>query len=180
MDTTQNAPQANGPVDVDAILAKVNVPPKFQGIYGKAVLSGMRIMFDKRSVSMTQKQLAQPGPLAKNIADGIVALVYMLFRQSNSTLPPQIIVPLTFTLTLKAFDYVQKSGNAQATKQVLGDAMEQALTTVMQKFGVSPDQVSQIVQQQKGAATAPTAPSAAPPVAPPASPPAGGMLAKGE
>lgn len=143
-----------GQVDVDALLAKINVPPNLQGIFDKAVLSGMRIMFDTKSHAMMQQELAKPGPLAQKMVEGITALVYMLWKQSNQTLPPQIIVPLTFALTLKVFDYLQRSGDPEATKDLLGQALEGAISTVMRKFGVDPDH-----NPQGGAAPASSAPA---------------------
>lgn len=160
-DKTSTAPASDAPgaVDVDAILAKVQIPPKFQAIYQKAVLSGMRIMFDAKSHKMMEDQLAKPGPLPDKMAEGMTGLIYMLWTQSNKTLPPQIIVPLTFTLTLKAFDFLQKSGDAEATKEVLGEAVEKSLTSVMTKFGVTPDQIPQILQQMKGSVAGAPAPA---------------------
>jgi hypothetical protein len=125
-------------VDVDPIIAKVqqSIPPQLKDIYDKAVLSGMRIMFDSQSHQMMLDALDQPGPLATRISNGIIQLMYLLWTQSNKTLPPQIIVPVTLTLTLKAFDFLQKSGEPDATKQVLGDATQQAVEGIMSRFGV--------------------------------------------
>lgn len=150
-----------GAIDVDAILAKVQIPPKLKPVYDQSVLKGMRIMFSKSSHDMMEKQLAKEGPLADKMAEGITALIYMLWTGSNKTLPPQIIVPLAFTFTLKAFDFLQRSGDAEATKEVLGEAIEKSMTQVMGKFGVSPDQMPQIIEQMKGSvagAPAPVAP----------------------
>lgn len=167
--TKPQAAPAQGQVDVEAILAKVNVEPKFKAIFDKAVLSGMRIMFDSKSHKMMQDELDKPGPLAEKIVAGITALIYMLWKQSNQTLPPQVIVPTAFALTLKAFDYLQKSGDVEATKEVLGQALEGVVSTVMKKFGVDPDKI-----QAKGAAPATGAPPAATPAAP------SGLLAQGD
>lgn len=173
--TSASSPTQPGTIDVDSILAKVQVPPQFKPIYDRAVLSGMRIMFDAKSHQMMEQQLAKPGALDDKISEGIVVLIYMLWTKSNKTLPPQIIVPLTFALTLKAFDFLQKSGDPEATKEVLGSAVEKAMTGVMSKFGVSPDQMPQIIAQMKGSVAGAPAPTAAP-AAPPA---ATGMLAQG-
>ena len=165
MQNNQAAPAAGAAkVDVESIIQHVqqSIPANLQDIYGKAVLSGMRIMFDSKSHQMMLDQLNQPGPLAKRISDGIISLMFMLWTQSNKTLPPQIIVPVTLTLTLKAFDFLQQSGDPQATKQVLGDATEQAVQGIMDRFKAQPGQGG-------GNAQAPAAPAASAPAG-------GGML----
>jgi len=136
-----------GPVDVDSIIAKIQVDPKFKSIYDKAVISGMRIMFSKDSHQMLLDQLQKPGELPQKIAEGITTLVYMLWTQSNQTLPPQIIAPVTVTLTLKAFDFLQKSGDPDASAEDLGEAMDATIDMVMGKFGVQRNQIEQMMGQ---------------------------------
>jgi hypothetical protein len=87
--------------------------------------------------------------MAEKLAKGIVGVMYFIWEQSNKTLPPQIIVPVTFTLTLHAFDFLQKSDDPEATRDVLGDAVEKAIAGIMGKFGVAPDQIQQIIEQQR-------------------------------
>jgi hypothetical protein len=143
-------------IDLKPILDKVQVPPNLKGIFDKAVLSGMRIMFDKQSHKMLLEQIEKPGPMPQKLGEGIVVLVYMLWTQSNKTLPPQIIVPLTVRLTVEAFDFLQKSGDPDATKEVLGEAMDVAVTGVMDRFGATQDKIPELVKQsQSGAAQQP-------------------------
>jgi hypothetical protein len=155
-------------IDIDPIIAKVqqSIPAQLKDIYDKAVLSGMRIMFDRQSHHMMLDALDAPGPLATRISNGIIQLMYLLWTQSNKTLPPQIIVPVTLTLTLKAFQFLQESGEPDADKQALGDATQQAVEGIMARFGVK--------GMQDGGAQAGADPAA--PSAPAAAPTGGGML----
>lgn len=150
-------PQAAGAVDIAPILAKVEagIPANLKDIFSKAVLSGMRILFDKSSHQMMLEELKQPGPLATRISNGIIKLVYMLWTQSNKTLPPQIMVPLTLTLTLRAFDFLQQSRDPEATKEVLGEATADAVQGVMDRFGATADKLPSLVKGQQGGAPAP-------------------------
>lgn len=142
MQTNQNAQQQGKLIDVDAIIAKVDIPPNLKSIFDKAILSGMRIMFDKSSHKMLLDQLDKPGPMAQKLGEGVITLVYMLWTQSNKTLPPQIMVPITMVLTLKAFDFLQKSGEPEATKELLGEGVHMAVTGVMERFGVTEEQLA--------------------------------------
>lgn len=160
-------PSQSAAIDVAPIIARAEaaIPANLKDIYSKAILSGMRIMFDKASHRLMLEELNQPGPLATRISNGIIKLVYMLWTQSNKTLPPQIMVPVTLVLTLRAFDFLQQSQDPEATKEVLGEATHQAVQGVMDRFGANEAALPGLVQaNQKGAQ-----PGAAPP-------PQGGML----
>lgn len=138
-------------INVDQLVADIDgkIPANLKDIYQKAVLSGLRIMFDKSSHGMLLQELEKPDPLPNKIANGTIALIYMLWTQSNQTLPPQIIVPLTVVLTLRAYEFLLKSGEPEATKEVLGEAMALATTGIMSKFGVAEDQLPSLVKGGK-------------------------------
>lgn len=158
--TTPQPRPAAGAIEVGPIIAKARsgLPANLQGVYDKAVLSGMRIMFDKASFQMTMDELKQPGPLATRIANGVIKLVYLLWTQSNKTLPPQIIVPVTLTLALKAFEFMQMVQDPEATKEVLGDATHQAVQGVMDRFGVDEAKLPALVKANQGRQQVPRAP----------------------
>lgn len=135
--TPQAAPAAgNGAIDVDKIVAtaRKGIPANLQPIFDKVVLSGMRIMFDKSSHQMTLEELDQPGPLEQRLSNGTIKLMYMLWQQSNKTIPPQLMVPATLVLTLRAFQFLQLSQDPEATKEVLGAAVEMAVNGVIERF----------------------------------------------
>lgn len=143
-------------VDVKPMIDKAvaAIPPNLKPIFDKIVLSGMRILFDKSSHEMALAELNKPGPLAQRLSNGMVALMYMLWTQSNKTIPPQLMVPATLVLTLRAFEFLQMSKDPEATKQVLGDAVADAVQGVMDRFKDAPS------ASQPGAPTAPPAPPA--------------------
>jgi hypothetical protein len=127
---------ASGKVDVEAIIREIQVPPELKDIFDKAILSGERIMFDKQSHALMLDELDKPGPIVERLANGMISLVYMLWQQSNMKLPPQLLIPVTVVLTLRAFEFLQDSGEAEATPLVLGDAMDAAIEGVAQRAGV--------------------------------------------
>jgi hypothetical protein len=139
------APATGQRVDIKPIVAEAmnGVPANLREPLDKVVLSGMRIMFDQASHKMLLDELDKPGPLATRISNGIIALVYMLWEKSNKTIPPQIIVPATLILTLRAFEFLQESQDPEATAQVLGEAVDQAVTGVMERFNAGPDKIKQ-------------------------------------
>ena len=146
METDEHAP-----VDIDAIRSKMNIDPQLQDMYEKCIVNGRRIMFNSDSFKQTSKYLEGEGPMAQKIADGVVAVFLLIWKESNQTLNPKLVVPVTLGLTLDAFEFLQKSNNPEATKEVLGEAVEMATSKIMDKFGVPPDQVAQLVEQNRAA-----------------------------
>lgn len=165
-------------IDIDAIVGRIQIAPKFKAIYDKVILSGRRMIGSEDTAPAIQKQLDKPGDFATNLAEGVLAVVYQLWTAAGKTLPPQIMGPVTFQLTLEAFDFLQKSGDDRTSKQVLGDAVDGALSMLLKGFNIDPNQIEQFVEQNKAALTAADAGpgSAQPPTQPP---PAGGMIAQG-
>lgn len=179
------APGADaGAVDVAPIIADASskVPPQFKPMFDKVVLSGMRIMFDKSSHGMMTDALDKPGPLAKRLSDGIISLMYLMWRQSNHTIPPQTIIPAALVLTLKAFEFVQLSKDPEATKETLGEATHLAIQGIMDRFGATEDKLPHLLKgTDPGTSMGPGNPPGAMPTAPggkmdPNSPPPGGGM----
>ena len=168
MQPTPAAPpgaQPGGALDIESIIAttRAKIPPAQQQMFDKVVLSGMRIMFDKNSHKMMEDQLAQPGPMPQKIATGIISLMYMLWTQSNKTIPPQLIVPATVVLTLRAFQFLQQSKDPEATTQVLGEAMAESVQGIMDRFGATQDRLPALLKASgQPGATAPAGGAAAP------------------
>ena len=140
-----------GGVDLDAIRAKMAITPDVKPVYEKALLSGRRLMFSKETAKQNSEFLNGPGPMAKKLADGVVAVVYMLWKRSNQTLNPKVIVPVTFALTLDAFEFIQEANHPEATPETLGQAVEMSTETILQKFGVPPDKIEQFVKKNAAA-----------------------------
>lgn len=165
-----------GGVDIEPMIAKAheNIPPNLRPMLDKVVLSGMRIMFDKSSHQMALAELDKPGPLAQRIMNGMVALMYLLWKQSNQSIPPQLIVPATLILTLRAFQFLQMSKEPEATKEVLGEAVADSVQGVMDRFGATQDKIPALLKGQGAQAEQPGAPAAPPPGTAPQ--PQGGML----
>lgn len=172
MPASAPAPQQGGQVDIEAIVnqARAKIPPAQQQVFDKVILSGMRIMFDKNSHQMTLDQLNQPGPMATRISNGIISLIYMLWTKSNKTIPPQLIVPATLVLTLRAFQFLQQSKDPEATREVLGEAVAEAVQGVMDRFGATQDKIPALMKGQAGAPAGAPAPAAPMPAQP------GGLL----
>lgn len=155
---------AAGAVDVQKLIdaAYQDIPQNLREPLDRIVLSGMRIMFDKSSHEMMLAELDKPGPLDERLSNGMISLVYMLWEKSNKTIPPQLVVPATLILTLHAFEFLQKTEEPDATKEVLGSAVQMAVQGVMDRFGADEATLQKMAQEKGGQpGAAPAGPSLA-------------------
>ena len=134
-------------IDTETIKKNINMPPELQEAYERVVIAGMKVMFSKESHKLMLDELQKEGPLGQKLGMGIAGLMLMLFKESNETIPPAVIIPAGINLITRAADFIRKSKLEKITNADIGDAMEVMITTILQKFGVGPEQMAQMLNQ---------------------------------
>jgi hypothetical protein len=126
---------------------KIQIPPELQDAYDRVVVAGMKVMFSKESHKFMLKEMQGQGPVAERLGKGIAGLMLILFKESNETIPPEVIIPAGIELLMRAVDFVRRTDLGEVTNQDIGDGMEIMVTTILENFGVKPDQFRQMVSQ---------------------------------
>lgn len=134
-------------IDTETIKNNIQMPPELQEAYDRVVIAGMKVMFSKESHKLMLDELQKEGPIAQKLGMGIAGLMLLLFKESNETIPPQVIIPAGVNLLSRAADFIRKSGIDTITNTDIGNAMELMISTILQKFGVSPEQMEQMLNQ---------------------------------
>lgn len=134
-------------LDTETIKNNIQMPPELQEAYDRVVIAGMKVMFSKESHKLMLDELQKEGPIAQKLGMGIAGLMLLLFKESNETIPPQVIIPAGVNLLSRAADFIRKSGIDTITNTDIGNAMELMISTILQKFGVSPEQMEQMLNQ---------------------------------
>lgn len=183
--TSEEAPQTSDTGEAlspENVASKIQMPPELQNAYERVVVAGMKVMFDKSSHQSALEQLQGEGPVSERLGKAVAGLMVLLFKQSNQTMPPQVIIPAGTDLLIRAADFLKKSGSEQVTDQDVGEALSIMIETILTKFGLDPAKVlnsydgSQVPAQGAGlvdqAAGQPGQPPGqpAPPVAEPEGP----------
>jgi hypothetical protein len=131
----------------ESVSEGINVPPELQEAYERVVIAGMKVMFDQATHNLMLKELQKGGPLGQRLGMGVAGLLLLLFKESNETMPPQIIIPAGVELLMQAVDFLRKTEMEQVTNKDIGDGIEVMITVVLGKFGVAPDQLEQMLNQ---------------------------------
>lgn len=173
---------AQGPADQTDTSDGINVPPELQEAYERVVLAGMKIMFSEKGNKLVMDQLDEEGPIADKLGKGVAGLLLMLYKQSNQSLPLEVVIPAGVKLVGEAADFAMRASDQEITKADIGKAMEIMIMVLLQKFGVDPEQFDAMlnqfddtaVDQQMPGAAQEQMPAQAP--APPAPPAQGAMV----
>lgn len=122
----------------EKVNSQIKMPPELQEAYDRVVLAGMKVMFDKATHSKVMKAIEGEGPLSKRLGVGIAGLMATLFKQSNNTIPPQVLIPAGTNLLMQAADFLKRTGTEPVSNQDIGEAMQVMINTILDMFGVDP------------------------------------------
>lgn len=134
-------------INTETIKKNIKMPPELQEAYERVVIAGMKVMFSKESHKLMLDELQKEGPVGQKLGMGIAGLMLLLFKESNQTMPPQVIIPAGINLLSRAADFIRKSEIEKITNADIGEAMEVMISTILQKFGVGPEQMAQMLNQ---------------------------------
>ena len=134
-------------LNTEAIKDNIKMPPELQEAYERVVIAGMKVMFSKESHKLMLDELQKEGPMGQKLGTGIAGLMLLLVKESNGTLPPEVIVPAGINLLTRAADFIRKSKIEKITNGDIGDAMEVFMSTILEKFGVDPAKMADMLNQ---------------------------------
>lgn len=137
------APQPGQQMDLSpqGVRGQMQMPPQLQQAYERVVAAGMKVMFDPKTHGQMVQVLQQPGPLDQKIAQGIAGLLMLLWKESNGSIPPKVLIPAGIELAMHAVDFLKKAGQ-QVSDQDVAQGVSEMINIVLQKFGINPDKLS--------------------------------------
>ena len=132
---------------LENVKKNIKVPPELQEAYERVVIGGRKVMFSKESHQFMLKEMQGQGPVAQRLGQGIAGLMLLLFKESNETIPPEVIIPAGIELLMQAVDFVRETGMGEITNKDIGDALEIMMRMILEKFGMKPEQCEQVFNQ---------------------------------
>lgn len=155
-----------------------SMPDNLKQAYERVVLAGMKTLYSPETHEMSFKTIQGDGPIDERLGRGAAALMGLLVKESNGTMPPQIIIPAGVELLVSAGDYLKQAGEP-VTDDDIGGALAVFVQLVLEQAGAdSPEKMQQMLQQaQSGTPEGAVQPGAAPAGNPAEKPAGGGMIA---
>ena len=131
----------------ESVEENIKMPPELQEAYERVVIAGMKVMFSKESHKVMLKELQREGPMDQRLGKGIAGLMLLLVKESNNTIPPEVIIPAGMKLMMEAVDFMRETDLGQPTNAEIGGGMQIMISTILEKFGVAPDKMEQMLNQ---------------------------------
>tara|TARA_R110000822_G_C15070957_1_gene468591 strand:+ start:45 stop:539 length:495 start_codon:yes stop_codon:yes gene_type:complete len=141
----EGAPEQGTSITPEAIKENTKMPPELQNAYERVVLAGMKIMFSEKTNELVMKQMQGDGPVSERLGVGIAGLLATLFKESNQTIPPAVVIPAGVYLLAQAADFLNKSKIENLDDKAIGDAMQIFVETAIKMFGGDSDKVYSIL-----------------------------------
>jgi hypothetical protein len=132
---------SSGKLTPQAIQAQMHLNPQQAQQLQRIVLAGQKIMFSKQSHKLLLDQLNGPGTMSMKIGQGVAGLMGLLLKESNNSLPPNLIIPAGMILVAHAAEFLRKAG-AEVTDQDIGQAVKIMVTAILHAGGVNADKVA--------------------------------------
>jgi hypothetical protein len=135
-------------VNVDEIISEIEMPEQYKDIYERFLIEGTNFMFSKDTHKLALRQLEEVKlPLAENLAEGCKNLTFWLVDRFNGMVPSMVVIPSAVVFVCKAFEYLQLTGHPQATKEVLGNAIQDVIESILQAAGHKTQDIPKLMEQ---------------------------------
>jgi hypothetical protein len=118
--------------------------------YDKIVLAGMKVMFSKETHGQLVQGFNDAEDKLTTLVEGVIALIGILFQQSRGTMPPGPMVLAGQSLLMEALDFMEEAGMIEVDEQVLGDATQKYIETLLPKIGLTPDKMNAALAKAQG------------------------------
>lgn len=137
-----------------AVRGQMQIPPELQDQYERLVMAGKKVLYSEQMAPQIQELLQGPGELGEKLGQGVVALLAVLIDKANGTLPPQLIIPAGIELVVEAGNFLKDAGQ-KVTSNDIAEGTASLVNEVLQRAGVSVDQLPQLLGQQGAGAPEP-------------------------
>jgi hypothetical protein len=77
----------------------------------------------------------------------MATLMLLLFKQSNETMPPNVMIPAGIYLLAQAADFLKRSEVEEIDNEDIGDAMVEYINTLITSFGGNTQKMYQLFDQ---------------------------------
>lgn len=126
------------------------VPPADKAAYDKIVLAGMKVMFEDDQMHAQLLQGLKESPDVKTVVEGIIGILGILFQESRNTMPVGPMILAGQSLLMEALDFMEEGGMLEVAPDVLGEATQLYIETLLPKLGMTPAKMQEIMAQAQG------------------------------
>lgn len=131
---------------------QMQLPKGMESAYDKVIKAGLKLMFDPSMREETLQFMEDSNGEPAAMAEGVSSVVVMLFKESNETIPPVLLIPAGVELLVHAVEVARKGG-ADVSNEQVAEGMGQMVEQILTKFGTTPEQMQQLMSGSLGGST---------------------------
>lgn len=131
----------------DVIKQNIKLPPNLQEAYNRVVLAGKKVIFDEKTNQFVLDAIKGEGSLGIRLGKGIATLMMLLYKESQETMPPALIVPAGVCLLGEAADFIREGNIEPVNNQVVAEAIQVFVEAIIQSFGGDPNKMYALFDQ---------------------------------
>lgn len=125
-----------------------SMPKEFQEAFARVVKAGMKVIFSEETHEDVIQLLSKSeGDVGEMLGGQIANLMAMLYQKSNNTIPGEVIVPAGTYLLAQAAEFLETVTEEEMAPEIIAQAMQTMIDSLMRGFGVDPQKFSQISEQ---------------------------------
>lgn len=125
-----------------------SMPKEFQEAFARVVKAGMKVIFSEEThEDIIQLLSKSEGDIGEMLGGQIANLMAMLYQKSNNTIPGEVIVPAGTYLLAQAAEFLETVTEEEMAPELIAQAMQTMIDSLMRGFGVDPQKFSQISEQ---------------------------------
>jgi len=118
--------------------------------YNRIVQAGTKVIYDKATFTELSKAIRQAQDPVTEIAEGMIGILGILYKQSRKTMPIPAMVTAGMSLLLDALDFAEQAGLVKIDKAQLNKATTHYLNSLLPKFGLTSDKIDATLGQLGG------------------------------
>ena len=119
----------------EVIKQNIKLPANLQEAYDRVVLAGKKIIFNKDTNKLVLDSIKGEGSLGVRLGKGISTLMLLLYRESQQTMPPSLIVPAGVCLLGEAADFIRQGKIEPINNNIIAEAIQVFIEATIQNFG---------------------------------------------
>jgi hypothetical protein len=124
------------------------MPDNLKNAFERVTIAGMKLFYSKDiQAQIMDDDDEVDAPMFEQLAKGTIAITSQLWTASNSTIPPQVIIPAAIYLLVEGADFLDKSGKFEVTDDDIGQAIEASVVGILDKFGIDSAKAQELAAQ---------------------------------
>ncbi len=130
--------------------AKIEAGVQDRDAFSRIVQAGQKVMYDQATFAELAKGLKDAKDPVTEIAEGMIGILGILYKQSRKTMPIPPMVLAGMALLLDALDFAERAGLVKIGKAELNKATTHYLNSLLPKFGLTPEKMDGMLGQLVG------------------------------